>query len=480
VSRRGAFGALATALVLLGVPGTVARAQTAAADTFDHAKHAKVFPSCVGCHAGAAQTGAPLYPDAASCAWCHDGTLRRRVTYAPPADSMRTNLRFSHVEHRRTSGHGPGAAPAPDCVACHAEPAAPWMAVGPPLAARCLDCHGVRTAHLAAPDTACAKCHVALPEAQRLAAADVAKFPEPPSHRAPGFASGAGHGAAAKSGSPVAASCAVCHARQFCLECHVDAPERAAIQALASDPRSAAIRVTLAAPATHAGADFLRLHGAAARAPGATCATCHTRESCLTCHAATPQVAAAVPAAAPERGRGAVVRRHQPPSHTPDFVRHHAPSAQTAAASCASCHSRADCLQCHRPDAGRAAGYHPAGFLSGHPAAAYARQSSCSECHNAGQFCVSCHKTAGLVATGPLRSGYHDASRFFSAGHGVAARQSLETCVSCHAERDCLTCHSTVGGRRINPHGPGFDANRMRLKNPEVCTVCHGTAIPVR
>ena len=114
------------------------------------------------------------------------------------------------------------------------------------------------------------------------------------------------------------------------------------------------------------------------------------------------------------------------------------------------------------------------------PAAAYARQSSCAACHNAGQFCVSCHKTAGLVASGPLRAGYHDASRFFSAGHGVAARQSLETCVSCHAERDCLTCHSVVGGRRIDPHGPGFDANRMRLKNPEVCTACHGTAIPVR
>jgi hypothetical protein len=50
--------------------------------------------------------------------------------------------------------------------------------------------------------------------------------------------------------------------------------------------------------------------------------------------------------------------------------------------------------------------------------------------------------------------------------------------VSCHVERDCLTCHSAQGGRRFNPHGPGFDAARLKQKNPEMCTVCHGAAIP--
>lgn len=137
-------------------------------------------------------------------------------------------------------------------------------------------------------------------------------------------------------------------------------------------------------------------------------------------------------------------------------------------------------MQCHRPDAASAGAYHPAGFLSRHPAAAYARESSCNTCHNPGQFCVSCHKSAGLVATAALGKGYHDASRFFISGHGVAARQSLETCTSCHVERDCLTCHSALGGRRFDPHGPGFDAARMIKKNPEVCTACHGTAIPTR
>jgi hypothetical protein len=78
----------------------------------------------------------------------------------------------------------------------------------------------------------------------------------------------------------------------------------------------------------------------------------------------------------------------------------------------------------------------------------------------------------------PIGSGYHDAKQFFIVGHGAAARQSLETCVSCHAERDCVSCHSALGGRRFKPHGPGFDPARLLRKNPEVCLACHGTNIP--
>jgi len=453
----------ALALCFAGAP---ARAQ------FDHAKHAKVFPSCVGCHAGVARAGAPLYPDSAVCAACHDGTVERRVPYAPPAESLRTNLRFSHLTHAAK-------APNAKCVSCHQDADTLWMAVRPPVVSRCLDCHGIRTAHLDAPDTACATCHYPLASAPRLARADVARFPEPPSHRASGFAGG-GHGVLANAGTPVAASCATCHSRSFCLECHVDAPERPQIQALAEDPRGDAIAVTLQPPVTHAGADFLRTHGAASRLPSATCATCHTRQSCLTCHVATPAVAVTLHAAEPGRSAGARLSRHRPAWHTADFQRHHAPSAETAVQTCAACHTRRDCLECHRPDAADAGAYHPAGFLSRHPAAAYSRESSCNTCHNPGQFCVSCHKSAGLVATGTLGSGYHDASRFFLAGHGVAARQSLETCTSCHVERDCLTCHSALGGRRFDPHGPGFDAARMIKKNPEVCTACHGTSIPTQ
>jgi hypothetical protein len=83
------------------------------------------------------------------------------------------------------------------------------------------------------------------------------------------------------------------------------------------------------------------------------------------------------------------------------------------------------------------------------------------------------------VPRGQLRGiGFHDAKQAFFLNHGQAARQNLESCVACHAESDCLTCHSALGGRRFNPHGPGFDPETLKRKNSQACTVCHGTLIP--
>jgi hypothetical protein len=262
----------------------------------------------------------------------------------------------------------------------------------------------------------------------------------------------------------------------------VDAPESPAIRALAPDARAPVMLAKLAAPESHLASTFVRTHGADARRAPATCATCHTRESCLTCHVAPPpKSVAAMPAGGPGRAPGAQPVRAVPRGHTREFVRDgHAREASARMASCESCHLRSSCLECHRPDAGRQTRYHPQNFLTRHPSAAYAREASCSDCHNPAQFCQSCHQQSGLVAPGRIGlRGYHDAFRGFSLGHGQAARQSLETCASCHAERDCTACHSAVGGGfRFSPHGPGFNAERMRAKNPSVCTACHGRAVP--
>ena len=461
-------------LLLFGVGFTAGHASLAAqAAGFDHAKHRKVFASCTTCHLGAVEQGASMWPDSGSCASCHDGTIQKPVVWQPRRASARTNLRFDHLGHARAAVARPAA-----CVACHQPQGAAWMTVAALDAQRCLDCHGVRTAHLAAPDTTCATCHLPLVRAARLTVKDIAGFPTPPSHNQPGYAGGAGHGAAAKAAG---ANCATCHARDFCLQCHVDAPELAAIQSLEPDSRSVAIRARLRAPANHDDPGFLTSHGASAKRAPETCVSCHTRESCLTCHTATTRVAARLPPGGPGRGAGAQVTRRRPPSHGAKYAERHAAAAEAVPATCAGCHARSDCLECHRPDAARAAGYHPAGFLARHPAAAYARETNCSDCHNTAGFCTTCHATAGLVSPGgPLRPGYHDFNNFFIAGHGQAARQSLETCVGCHVEKDCLTCHSALGARRINPHGPDFDANRLKKKNPQMCTACHGATIPTR
>lgn len=452
-------------------------AQLAAAQPpagFDHPKHGKLFPSCASCHAGAAQPGRSLWPAPESCAACHDGVIEKQVTWTAPPLARRSNLKFNHLAHLGKSTAKPAA-----CVDCHSEVAAPWMNVREPVVSRCVACHGLQTTHLAVPDSACATCHVPLPQST-WGREEVAAIDTPPSHRAPDFGAAAGHGAQAHGpNGAVAASCATCHAREFCLTCHVDAPEQPLIQALASDPRSTAIMVRLAEPVSHQQVSFLSRHGRLVRAELRQCSTCHTQESCLACHAGTPQVVAALPARAPGRGMGAVIVRHPPPSHGVQFADRHAGLAAAKPATCAGCHVRADCLECHRPTAASAPGYHPAGFLARHPVAAYARESNCGDCHNTGNFCVSCHTASGLVARAPLgASGFHDAKRFFGLGHGQAARQDLESCVGCHVERDCLTCHGSLGGRRFNPHGPGFDAARLRRKNPQMCTACHGTNIP--
>ena len=74
-------------------------------DVFDHEQHRKVFPECLGCHAGVTEPGRPLYPAPEACAVCHDGSVEKKVDWsAPPARP--SNFRFAHAEHSRKSEIG--------------------------------------------------------------------------------------------------------------------------------------------------------------------------------------------------------------------------------------------------------------------------------------------------------------------------------------------------------------------------------------
>lgn len=452
------------------------------APPFPHAAHAKVFVSCATCHAGIAEPGAAVFPAPAVCALCHDGTTVKRVEWQPRSGPRVSNLRFDHLRHATLRAQRGDTT---SCGDCHADPGAGWMQVRAPSAPQCISCHTAgRGTHLTVPDTACATCHLTLARAVTLPAARIARFPAPPSHQAADFLAAAGHGAQARhttGGAVVAQSCSTCHARDFCAACHVNAPETATIQALAPDPRSLVLPRQLKAPATHAAKSFETQHGTLAGRTGAGCATCHTRESCTTCHRVqAPASALALSPAGPGRAAGAATALRLPASHIPGWKLQHGPSASAAMRSCTTCHARDYCLTCHKPDPARRGSYHPATYLTRHPADAYTRSTSCADCHNTGQFCQACHQQSGLTARRTLMgaAGYHDGNRQFFVGHGQAARQALESCVSCHVERDCLTCHSVVRGRSFNPHGPGFDPVQMLKKNPQLCMACHGTAIP--
>jgi hypothetical protein len=473
------LGSRVALTLLIGALASGSALAWVAQQRFDHWQHRALFPTCVGCHAGAAEPGAALWPAPTKCAECHDNSVRKAVDWAPPASPRASNLRFTHAGHA-DAVHRVKADSALQCRACHTEPGGDRMQVKLAVVRSCLDCHGVKAEHLEAPDTACVTCHVPLVRAVSLTRERVARFPAPESHQAPGFIE-QGHGKQARAGKgDVAASCATCHARDFCSECHVNAPEVQAIQALEPDARSLAITAELKAPPSHADRNFFLRHGEPARREAARCATCHTQESCLGCHQASPTAALAMHRAGPGRGVGARVERKRPESHGADFSENHAELASARPQSCGTCHARSQCLDCHRPNAADPSpGYHPAGFLTTHPAAAYTRDQSCADCHNQSQFCANCHLNSGLGSKNGLRgAGYHDAKAEFLLNHGQAARQNLESCVTCHSERDCLTCHSATGSRRFNPHGPGFDPETLRRKNPSMCTACHGASIP--
>ena len=474
------FRVVVTLLVLAAVSATGRILARVSQDRFDHWQHRALFPSCTGCHAGAVDAQQGLYPAANDCTECHDGVVEKKVEWAPPSSPRPGNLRFTHSGHTADLVRAVGRDSTLACAACHTAPGDDRMRVSRAVVGNCLNCHAIRTAHLEAPDTACASCHLPLVQAVTLTRADVAEFDAPESHRRPDFA-GREHGKlAGAGGSPVAASCATCHARDFCIECHVNAPEVQTIQALALDPRSLALTAELKAPASHSNASWLTRHGKDVGRTGQACATCHTQGSCLACHVSKPAVAQTLAVAGPGRGNGARTTRERPASHGADFSELHAQPASARPQSCAACHARSECLTCHRPDPADATpGYHPAGFLTTHPSAAYSRESSCADCHNQAQFCTNCHLSAGLVSSRGLRgTGYHDAKQEFLINHGQAARQSLESCVTCHSDRDCLVCHSAQGGRRFNPHGPGFDPATLRRKAPSMCSTCHGASIP--
>ncbi|UCC71158.1 MAG: hypothetical protein JSV86_12270 [Gemmatimonadota bacterium] len=192
--------------------------------------------------------------------------------------------------------------------------------------------------------------------------------------------------------------------------------------------------------------------------------------SCADCHMA---------------GEGPMDVGRAPASHTPFFLDDHRAYAAAATAECETCHIRDQrCYGCHTGSENldvpgeEQARYHPNDFQEQHSAAAWSRETECSSCHNTEAYCRACHLSLGRGTEGfTTTHGYHNWNTNFSTGHGQAARQGLESCATCHAQQDCLQCHSAKGQFKVNPHGADFNAERLRDKNPELCLFCHNSSI---
>ena len=461
---------------------------------FPHAKHVRLFPTCEGCHADVTgPTSDLLFPSPASCATCHNGTDVRRVLWTPPArPATPALLDFSHQRHFAKSDSATR-----QCTTCHATPGRnQFMEVSGAASATCFGCHQHQATSHYDPANSCRTCHRPLVEARRLDLDAVRALPRPPTHLQPTF--GATH---APLTPAAAATCATCHARESCARCHLNVSTLPVASGLASDARVAAVTRNLLpswpTPDTHRRDGFVDRHGTLASAVGASCANCHARSSCTTCHTGAGASAVIRTLPEPSRGPRGVQLRRAPTDarghatttvaslrlaadttarivrpHPRNFIDAHRSVAAAGQQTCAGCHTQRFCSDCHAGESKRA--FHPANFVAGHAAPTYARDRECASCHNTEVFCRDCHRASGLQAAGRNAAVYHNAQPQWLLQHGRAARLELTSCTTCHTQATCMRCHATTGWG-VNPHGRDFDADRLGKKAMAMCARCHIT-----
>jgi hypothetical protein len=482
----------AVALTLLTTAGVTALLLAADwQDRFPHEDHTGLFPLCIGCHVGI-PTGdrSEYYPDPDNCASCHDGVREPAVAWHGPTPRV-TNVRFEHATHdARIAAEG---SPELDCAACHIQPGAGRMQVEPPIPDRCFDCHEhAATDHFV--DGACTTCHAPLAETQ-FERARVAALPRPATHETDDFLANA-HGELAVASPAV---CATCHVREQCTSCHVTAATASPVEQVPS--AAGAIDVPLIparypAPESHLDPEWERQHGGVASA--ASCGTCHTRDSCTTCHVppgptVVSQLASARHAAAP----GALVQRTRPESHSSTFfATMHGPLAATRPPSCAICHEqRSFCATCHEPG-GTAAATGPGASGS------VTRQSASAKLVQAGHVPpvagTEPRNDPAPIDTPPAppdqrqpptqpqartlnARGFHPVN--FVLRHSAEAYGRRLECSNCHSSQlFCRNCHESAGAVGTGRLGPGFhDAEPVWLlrhgqaarQTLETCTACH-------
>ena len=494
--------ALAIALGIASTGWAVWRTDT----RFPHEKHAKLFVSCESCHSGIV-TGAveKTYPDVGSCASCHNGTDAKTIGWRGAA-RVPSNLRFSHLEHVKKSAK---AGDKLTCLSCHsadhdATRPARFMVVERAEPSKCISCHEHKAPppeHLAESNV-CSTCHVTLAKAAELPDSAIAAFPKPRSHAGATFLSS--HG---KEPGFNPSSCSTCHARESCARCHPNADRLPSITALEKDARVARLtsgkRPAYATPDDHLRADWGTAHASNARKAIESCANCHAQGSCQACHQGevVTRTIGALPIGGKVNGPGvqlAVARVRlldrstrptdpaveirlsstndsAPPRiiriHPAGFGTGHSNAASSERTTCNGCHQERFCESCHEGTSG-ARRFHTPAYMSKHAADAYGQEKNCSSCHNTESFCRSCHVKSGLDANGNGGVAAHTGQPAWLLQHGEAARQGLAGCTSCHQQRDCLRCHSTLSWK-VNPHGANFDARRVSSRNKQMCLTCH-------
>jgi len=175
-------------------------------------------------------------------------------------------------------------------------------------------------------------------------------------------------------------------------------------------------------------------------------------------------------------------------AHTPDFMERHKLVAANDSQFCANCHKEDFCTGCHDGRV-RPRNLHPSDYVQMHPVEARQNSQKCTSCHREQSFCLSCHQRLGVSMSGPAAvrepGRFHPPKFIWSDAprkpghHSQEATRNLNACVSCHVERDCVTCHGGAGiGGGFNPHPANFasSCSTQFKRNPRPCVTCHDPA----
>ena len=317
--------------------------------------------SCDACHGDQH----PRVPEGESrhCADCHTHVEEQRVTAT--SFISRPRLNFSHQAHlaRNTT-----------CDACHGDMSQVRQASVSQLPKEqdCLTCHDGEQA-----SDRCSTCHPSGQDGRLLTR--VGDDPTAPKLIPRGRAArGAQHDLAfvtehagiAKANPQL---CASCHDDEACLDCHAGPIKPMRLHA----------------------DDYLTTHALDARANTQDCSSCHRLQSeCRACHLRVGVTSQGEEGAF---GVGSALRFHPGSwSGPPGGPQGHALPAQRNISTCASCHSEDSCLACHATTGaampGLNASPHGAGFATSARCSALVARNRrvCLKCHAPGDMALEC------------------------------------------------------------------------------------------
>lgn len=135
----------------------------------------------------------------------------------------------------------------------------------------------------------------------------------------------------------------------------------------------------------------------------------------------------------------------KPTTHKLDWRHAHGVVNHLDEASCKTCHTEKQCLDCHQGD-NLDRKVHKLNFINSHSLAAKGKTDNCYTCHEEQEFCITCHREQLVMPRNHNTAGWSNLSN--GGRHARVAQMDLDYCLSCHndnyGEPVCAQCHNAT------------------------------------